>query len=77
MNDMIAAVYAEDLRKARRFLQGAIIRASEEWLPSEAVIDALTLELIEVAGRHASPAQIAAHLSAVASLLRRAQSHSH
>lgn len=77
MNDAIAEVYADDLQKARRFVRGAISQASEAWLPSEAVLDALTLELIEVAGRHASPARIVVHLTEVAALLKRAQARSH
>ncbi len=77
MSDAIAAVHAEDVKKARRFLQGAITQAGEAWLPSEAVIDALTQELIEMAGRCGNPAQAATHLMQVAALLRHPHEHSH
>jgi len=77
MNDAIATVHAEDVQKVRRLLQGAIAQANEAWLPSSAIFDALTLELIEFAGRYESPARIADHLVEVAALLRREQKRSH
>lgn len=77
MNDAIAAVHAEDVRKARRFLQGAITQAGEAWLPSDAVVDALALELIEMAGRCRNPAQAATHLMQVATLLKQPRARSH
>ena len=77
MNDAVAAVHTEDVEKARQFLQGAITQAGEAWLPSEAIVDALTLELIEMAGRHGNPAQAATHLMQVAALLRHTQARSH
>lgn len=77
MNDAIAAVHAEDVEKARRFLQGAITQAGEAWVPSEAVLDALALELIEMAGRSGDPAQVAAHLMQVGAQLKRPRTQSH
>lgn|GEM_PF-3354043 len=77
MNDAIATVHSEDVEKVRRLLQGAISQANDAWLPSSAIFDALTLELIEFAGRYESPAQIAAHLTEVAALIGRAQTRSH
>lgn len=77
MNDAIAAVHAEDVKKARRFLQEAITQAGEAWLPSDAVVDALTLELIEMAGRCGNAAQAAAHLMQVAALLKHPRARSH
>ena len=77
MNDAIAVVHAEDVRKARRFLQGAITQAGEAWLPSDAVVDALALELIEMTGRCGNPGRAAAHLTQVAALLKQPRARSH
>ena len=73
MNDVIAAVHTKDVEKARQFLRGAIAQAGEAWIPSDAVIDALTLELIEMAGRYGHAAQAATHLTRVAELIRHTQ----
>ena len=77
MNDAIAAVHAEDVKKARRFLQGAITQAGEAWIPSDAVVDALTLELIEIVGRCGHTAQAVTHLMRAAALIRHTQARSH
>ena len=77
MNDAIAAVHAEDVKKARRFLQGAITQAGEAWIPSDAVVDALTLELIEMVGRHGHTAQAVTHLMRAAALITHTQARSH
>ena len=76
-NDMIAAAHAEDVQKARLLVRAAIAEAGDAWLPSAAVFDALTLELIELAGRTESPARVAEHLTEIAALLTRAQKQSH
>lgn len=77
MNDVIAAVHAEDIEKARRILQDAITQAGEAWVPSDAVLDALTLELIEMAGHCGDPARAAAHLMQVSERLRLPRMPSH
>lgn len=77
MNDMISAVHAEDVEKARRLLQDAISQAGEAWVPSDAVLDALTLELIEMAGRSGSAARVAAHLVQVGAQLKTPRTPSH
>lgn len=77
MNETIAVIHETDIAKARQILRGAIAEASEAWLSSAVIGDALMLEFIELAGRSASPGQIAAHLTRVATQLQRAQSRAH
>jgi hypothetical protein len=77
MNTLIAEAHAEDIRKVRQILRGAIAEAGDAWLSSDAVIDALTLELIEMAGRHTSPAQVAAHPTDIAAHVGRRQPQIH
>ena len=76
MSDAIA-VHAKDVEKARQFLHSAITKAGEAWIPSEAVLDALTLELIEMAGCCGRAPQAATHLTQVAELLRYPQARAH
>ncbi len=73
MNDAIAAVHAEDVEKARRFLRSAITQAGDAWVPSDAVLDALTFELIEMAGRSGDPARVATQLMQLGAQLKRPQ----
>ena len=77
MNETIGAIHKADIEKARQILRGAITEASEAWLSSAVISDALMLEFIDFAGRSTSPAQIAAHLTRVATQLQRAQSRAH
>ncbi len=77
MDERIASVHEADIAKARRIVRGAITEAGEEWLSSAVIIDALLLEMIDVAGRYTSPDQIAAHLNDVAARLRREQTRAH
>jgi hypothetical protein len=77
MNDAIAAVHSEDVQKARLILQRAIRQAGDVWLPSEAIVDALTLELIDMAGRRGHPDQVAARLRQLATLLGHRHDRTH
>ncbi len=77
MTEAIAVVHAEDVEKARRLLQRAITQAGEAWVPSDAVLDALTFELIEMAGRSGDPARVAAHLMQLGAQLKRPPTKSH
>ena len=73
----INQLHVEDVTKARDLLRSAITEAGNSWLPTGAVIDALTLELIDLAGRHQSPGQVAKQLTQLAALLDDAHSHAH
>ena len=77
MSDAIAAVHAKDVEEARRLLQNAITKAGEAWIPSDAVIDALAQELIEMAGCYGCSPKAARHLAHVAELLRHTPARSH
>lgn len=77
MNATIAAVHNADVSKVRQILRGAILEASEAWLPSDAIIDALTLEIVEMAGRHGSSARLAAQLTEILALLSHPQERAH
>lgn len=65
----IAEVHAADVAKARTLLQEAIAAAREQWLPGNAIADALVQELIELGSRGTPPARTSAYLRAVAQLL--------
>ena len=65
----IAEVHAADVAKARAFLKDAIAAAREQWLPGNAIADALVQELIDLGSRGAPPARISAYLRGVAHLL--------
>lgn len=65
----IAEVHAADVAKARALLKDAIASAREQWLPGNAIADALVQELIELGSRGAPPARASAYLRGVAHLL--------
>lgn len=65
----IAEVHREDVDRARRLLGRAIAEASAQWIPVNAIGDALVEELAAL-GRDADGSeQIASHLRRVASLI--------
>lgn len=65
----IAEVHAADVARARAMLKEAIAMAREQWLPGNAIADALVQELIELGSRGAPPARTSAYLRGVAHLL--------
>ena len=77
MDETIAAVHKADIEKARQILRGAIAEASDAWLSSDVIREALMLEFIDIAGRYTSPAQIAAHLTHIAARLQQDQQRAH
>lgn len=77
MENTIANVHAQDVQKARDLLQQVISNAGDTWLPSEAIADALTVELIEMAGRHGRSAHVAAYLMGIVSMLRQTPERQH
>jgi len=65
----IAEVHAADVARARTLLKEAIAMAREQWLPGNAIADALVQELIDLGSRGAPPARTSAYLRGVAHLL--------
>lgn len=65
----IAEVHAADVARARALLKEAIAMAREQWLPGNAIADALVQELIDLGSRGAPPARTSAYLRGVAHLL--------
>ena len=65
----IAKVHAADVAKARILLKDAIAAAREQWLPGNAIADALVQELIDLGSRGAPPARTSAYLRGIAHLL--------
>ena len=65
----IAEVHAADVARARDLLKEAIANAREQWLPGNAIADALVQELIDLGSRGAPPARTSAYLRGVAHLL--------
>lgn len=65
----IAEVHAADVAKARALLKDAIAMAREQWLPGNAIADALVQELIDLGSRGAPPARTSAYLRGLAHLL--------
>ena len=65
----IAEVHAADVAKARTLLKDAIAAAREQWLPGNAIADALVQELIDLGSRGTPPARTSAYLRGVAHLL--------
>lgn len=76
-NETIAAAHHSDIEQARAILRAAIAQASDAWISSAAISDALMLEFIELAGRGTSPTQLATHLTNIANRLARAQERAH
>lgn len=77
MNATIAQVHEEDVAQVRDLLRATITEAGEAWLPMNAVIDALMLELIELSSRHRKLGNIAAKLNQIAALVEHAQTDTH
>ena len=65
----IAEVHAADVARARTLLRDAIAMAREQWLPGNAIADALVQELIDLGSRGTPPARTSAYLRGVAHLL--------
>ena len=65
----IAEVHSTDVARARALLKDAIAMAREQWLPGNAIADALVQELIDLGSRGAPPTRISAYLRGVAHLL--------
>lgn len=65
----IAEVHAADVARARALLKEAIASAREQWLPGNAIADAMVQELIDLGSRGAPPARTSAYLRGIAHLL--------
>jgi hypothetical protein len=65
----ITEVHAADVAKVRRLLKDAIARARDQWLPGNAIADAMVQELIDLGSRGMPPARTSAYLRGVAYLL--------
>jgi hypothetical protein len=65
----IAEIHAADVARARSLLKEAIAMAREQWLPGNAIADALVQELIDLGSRGTPPARTSAYLRGVAHLL--------
>ena len=65
----IAGVHASDVAAARTLLKQAIDAAREQWLPGNAIADALVQELLDLGARGVPPARTSAYLRGVAHLL--------
>ncbi|MCW5733400.1 MAG: hypothetical protein KIS73_04715 [Enhydrobacter sp.] len=70
-DEAIAQVHAADVAAARQLLGGALSVARENWIPANAIADALVQELVESTARGAEPARMSAYLRALASLIDR------
>ena len=66
---VIAKVHANDVAAVRTHLRAAIDAARNQWLPADAIADALILELVEFGTASASPVSASAYLRSIASLL--------
>ncbi len=67
----IAEVHSADIATARALLKQAVTTAREQWVPANAIADALILELIDLGSSGAPPARASAFLRGVAQLLER------
>ena len=59
----IAQVHADDVLAAQRIVQEAIRKAGSQWLPIDAIADALALELIAAWTRCRPTEALPAHLA--------------
>lgn len=59
----IAQVHADDVLAAQRIVQDAIRKAGAQWLPIDAIADALALELIAAWTRCRPSEALPAHLA--------------
>lgn len=67
----IAEVHASDVATARVMLKHAIAKAHDQWIPADAIVDALIQELISFAAKSRSSARASAYLRAAATLIER------
>jgi hypothetical protein len=74
---VIAEAHQIEIDKARTLLRDAVEQASDAWISSPAIGDALMLEFIELAGRSASPSQLAEHLTLIAHQLKNEHKRAH
>ncbi len=67
----IAEVHVADVANARDLLRRAIETAGEQWIPANAIADALILELIDFGSKGAPAERVSAYLRGVAMLFDR------
>lgn len=70
-HETITQVHAADVAAARKLIGGAISAAGENWIPVNAIADALVQELVEYAARGSEPARMAAYLRGLATVFDR------
>jgi hypothetical protein len=70
----IARFHADDVRAAQSLLQDAIRTAGAQWLPIDAIADALALELVEAWRRCRSTEALPEHISNLAGLVAQGRS---
>jgi hypothetical protein len=68
---VIAEVHASDVATAQVLMKHAIAKARDQWIPADAIVDALIQELISFAAKSGSPARASAYLRAAATLIER------
>ena len=76
-NRLIAEAHQVEIDQARTLVRDAVEQASDAWISSPAIGDALMLEFIELAGRSASPSQLADHLTLIAQKLKNDHKRAH
>lgn len=76
-HEAIAAAHRIEIEQARDLLRAAVEEASGNWVSAPAITDALLLEFIELAGRTASPAQLALRLNHLAGELMEEHERAH
>lgn len=67
----ISQVHAADVAAARKLIGDAISAAGENWIPVNAIADALVQELVEYTARGSEPARMAAYLRGLATMFDR------
>lgn len=65
----IAQIHADDVLTAQKFLQDAISKAGAQWLPIDAIADALALELLAAWTRCRPAEALPAHLAELLGLV--------
>ncbi|NBC88729.1 MAG: hypothetical protein GVX90_04420, partial [Alphaproteobacteria bacterium] len=73
----IAAAHRIEIDEVRSLLRAAVEEASENWVSGAAITDALLLEFMELAGRTASPGQLALRLNHLAGELMEEHQRAH
>lgn len=66
--DVIAQVHVEDVERARALIHSAIERAAADWLPVDAIADALVLETLATWTRCRPAGALAPHMAAVTAI---------